>query len=117
MNDILNITCEVMETTPERVLLPRTATGAKCSKLSTARQMSMTFAYRFDLGTLDQIGTFHNRSHSAVIAASKTVKNDISTNKHRNAIYNLIRNKINEKIRNSEPLPERDYLDDLLDGE
>jgi chromosomal replication initiation ATPase DnaA len=117
MNDILNITCEVMQTTPERVVQLRTTPGAKCTRLATARQLSMSFAYQLGMGTIEQIGAFHNRSHSAVIAASKTVKNDIDTNRQRRETYNTIRKMINDKIPLLESFQGSEYLYDHLDGE
>lgn len=117
MFDILNITCEVVKVDVSEVLVPRTLPGAKQQKIVMTRQMSMFEARKQGLWTLHEIGKFHERSHSSVLYALKTVKNDTETNRDRREIRDIIDERVVRFIKDYGWIPEPEYMDELLDGE
>ena len=117
MDDILNITCDVIQVSKGNVLLPAKSINAKKEDIVFARQVSMTACRELNLGTLSKIGMFHYRSHCDVIHAIKTVANDIETDRNRRSIKMQIDERITDYIKKFGWVPERDYLDDMLDGE
>jgi chromosomal replication initiation ATPase DnaA len=112
---ILKVVCDTLNVNPSEVLQPNNVKGTRLSDLVYARQLSMVFARKFNLGSLRSIGYYYGRrNHSTCVYAKIAIQNGIDTCKAKKAIYDkinieLLTFEIRSNVKEIDLLTEFDY--------
>lgn len=94
MQFILETVCSVKHLNPDDVLQP-----TRKREITQARQICMTLAYEYQLGSLYTVGKFYGgKDHATVLHAKKTVKNDCDTSRAYRSDYEYLKAKIDNEI-------------------
>jgi chromosomal replication initiator protein len=95
MEIILEVVCDNLKVKQTDVLQRPHTPGAKQGYISRARQICMSFAYKYQLGSLREVGLFYGmRDHATVLHAIRTVQNDIDTSKEMKDICYVINSEL-----------------------